>query len=319
MPHPKVGVAATRSVRSGILTMTRWLALPLMASAIAAPTLASAEDDPLWWFSQKTIVAVEMFGQQVTGQPISEAMARKALTFTAGSLLFTALHESGHMLVSELGLPVLGKEEDAVDAFATAVMLLAEDPRFDRAIRDSASEWWLEHDRSVSQGYEIPFYDEHSPEKARAFSIACLAVGARPADFGHYATVMGMPQDRQDRCHWDWEQTRESWDKVLEDNALEPGKDNASNFTVSYEDLPLPQKYLRSILEESTILDTVSQVFAGQIAIKDHITFQGARCGEANAYWSPDDKSVTMCYELVQTFLEIIFDEIVEPGVASAR
>lgn len=299
--------------------MTRWLALPLLASTVAFPAIAHADSEPLWYFSQKTIVAVENLGQQVTGEPISEAMARKALTFTAGSLLFTVLHESGHMLVSELGIPVLGKEEDAVDNFATAVMILAEDPRFDRAIRDSASEWWLEHDRSVSQGYEIPFYDEHSPEKARAFQIACLAVGARPDDFGSYATVIGMPQERQDRCHWDWEQVRDSWDQVLEDLAGAPGKDNATNFSVTYEDLPPSQVYLRRILEESTILDTVTQVFAGQIAMKEHISFEGARCGEANAFWSPDDKTVTMCYELVQTFLEIIFDEIVEPGVASAR
>jgi len=49
---------------------------------------------------------------------------RKSLIeFVAGNMLFVLNHELGHALVSEMGLPVLGKEEDAVDAFAVLAML----------------------------------------------------------------------------------------------------------------------------------------------------------------------------------------------------
>jgi NOL1/NOP2/fmu family ribosome biogenesis protein len=38
-------------------------------------------------------------------------------------MLFILLHESAHGLVNQMELPVLGKEEDAADAFATVTML----------------------------------------------------------------------------------------------------------------------------------------------------------------------------------------------------
>jgi hypothetical protein len=37
-------------------------------------------------------------------------------------MLFVLLHETAHALVSEMGLPVLGREEDAADAYATVTM-----------------------------------------------------------------------------------------------------------------------------------------------------------------------------------------------------
>src|SRR3954454_13912300 len=39
--------------------------------------------------------------------------------FVIGNTLFTLTHELGHAVISEFRLPVLGREEDAADAFAT--------------------------------------------------------------------------------------------------------------------------------------------------------------------------------------------------------
>src|SRR6187401_350606 len=44
----------------------------------------------------------------------------KATTeFALGNSLFALMHEMAHGLITDLGLPVLGREEDAADAFAT--------------------------------------------------------------------------------------------------------------------------------------------------------------------------------------------------------
>src|SRR6476660_3544236 len=43
--------------------------------------------------------------------------------FAVGNMLFVLLHEAAHGVISDLGLPVLGREEDAADAFATVTML----------------------------------------------------------------------------------------------------------------------------------------------------------------------------------------------------
>jgi hypothetical protein len=43
-----------------------------------------------------------------------------SMDFAMHDALYTMYHEVGHMLVGELGLPVLGKEEDAAKATTTA-------------------------------------------------------------------------------------------------------------------------------------------------------------------------------------------------------
>src|SRR5262245_22165680 len=47
---------------------------------------------------------------------VPEYEIRDNIEFVAGNLIFATVHEVGHMLISEMGLPVLGREEDAADA-----------------------------------------------------------------------------------------------------------------------------------------------------------------------------------------------------------
>src|SRR5262245_54768503 len=50
--------------------------------------------------------------------------ARQNLTeFVVGNMLFVLMHEMAHVHVTEMGLPVLGREEDAADMFATLALL----------------------------------------------------------------------------------------------------------------------------------------------------------------------------------------------------
>jgi hypothetical protein len=43
--------------------------------------------------------------------------------FVVGNMLFVLLHEMAHVHVTEMGLPVLAREEDAADAYATLALL----------------------------------------------------------------------------------------------------------------------------------------------------------------------------------------------------
>ena len=59
----------------------------------------------------------------VLAQDADDPILGEAMTFALHDAAFTMYHEIGHLLVGELGLPVLGKEEDAVDAWATIWLL----------------------------------------------------------------------------------------------------------------------------------------------------------------------------------------------------
>ena len=79
----------------------------------------------------RTIATGVVTGLLCLGGLVAEAEAKQkayqvmadAMTFALHDAAFTMYHEVGHLLVGELGLPVLGKEEDAVDAWATIWLL----------------------------------------------------------------------------------------------------------------------------------------------------------------------------------------------------
>ena len=48
---------------------------------------------------------------------------RDGVEFAIGNVLFVLLHETGHALISDLEIPVLGREEDAADQLATVMAL----------------------------------------------------------------------------------------------------------------------------------------------------------------------------------------------------
>ncbi|MNL40533.1 hypothetical protein D3C87_1628890 [compost metagenome] len=67
-----------------------------------------------------------------------------AMAFAMHDAAFTIYHEVGHMLVGELGLPVLGKEEDAVDTLATIWLLNDEDQDYAfNALIDASDGWYF--------------------------------------------------------------------------------------------------------------------------------------------------------------------------------
>jgi hypothetical protein len=54
---------------------------------------------------------------------LSEQQRIDRVEFVVGNTLFVLLHEMGHVLIADMKLPVLGREEDAADTFAALAML----------------------------------------------------------------------------------------------------------------------------------------------------------------------------------------------------
>jgi Putative metallopeptidase len=67
--------------------------------------------------------------------------------FVAGNMLFALLHEAGHAVVNELGLPVLGREEDAADSFAATRLIIAGSASPDRVLAEAAKGWFMTNRR----------------------------------------------------------------------------------------------------------------------------------------------------------------------------
>jgi hypothetical protein len=74
---------------------------------------------------------------------MSQAQREKHVEFVVGNLLFVLGHEAGHAVIREMGVPVVGREEDAADIFSTLMALMCEEGFGDRVLANAALGWFL--------------------------------------------------------------------------------------------------------------------------------------------------------------------------------
>jgi hypothetical protein len=134
---------------------------------------------------------------------------------TMGTLDFILYHEIGHSLVHVLNLPITGREEDAVDQFAT-VVLTRNNPdatvwaaRFFKEFNDPGH-LGLKRWRGI---FRNAFADEHSLDEQRFFNILCWTYGASPTN--RQRLLSAIPPARAARCPGEYQQLASSWSRLL--------------------------------------------------------------------------------------------------------
>src|SRR5690606_1275490 len=98
--------------------------------------------------------------QDLTG--FSKAQRADTIRFAANNSLFVLYHEMAHLLVHQLELPVLGREEDAADNVATWMLLNKRSGEADKALADAAEGWLLSGVAYGSGEYEEDYAAGHS-------------------------------------------------------------------------------------------------------------------------------------------------------------
>ncbi|MFI5347882.1 MAG: DUF4344 domain-containing metallopeptidase [Elusimicrobiota bacterium] len=129
--------------------------------------------------------------------------------YALGSALHTLYHEVGHALIDIYGLPAVGREEDAVDQFATLV-LLGND-----AGEVAATTAALEFLQGWTEDRHLRFWDEHSFDKVRYYDTLCLIYGKDPEKNASMVTDKILPKDRAERCPAEYAKLDAAWDKLL--------------------------------------------------------------------------------------------------------
>ncbi|MCW2989783.1 MAG: hypothetical protein JWM73_377 [Solirubrobacterales bacterium] len=126
---------------------------------------------------------------------------------------FILVHEWGHALIDLYDLPVLGKEEDAADALATVFMTRfvagGAEYAFDAAkFFDALSA----RQRKLA---EDDYWDAHSLDKQRAYSIVCGIAGADESDYAIIEKAGILSADRLRSCPAEYQQRVKSWLTLL--------------------------------------------------------------------------------------------------------
>ena len=211
-------------------------------------------------------------------------------------------HEIGHALVDQFGLPVIGQEEDAVDAFATLMVLETNDEPAP-ILLDSAAMWFAFDRIFTADGGEHAFYDEHDLDIQRAYRILCIAHGYDPDTFAEEARKRAIPDERLETCEYDAALALESWDLLLA-GALRDSDTPAGRVSVEFRPSD-DYDDLRQELEDTGVLDDIATWIDTEYAWPNPLVLEAAECGEANAFYDPETIRITLCYEMMEEFLAV--------------
>lgn len=229
------------------------------------------------------------------------AKDRTDTEFVLNTIGYFLYHEAGHALVDQFELPVIGQEEDAVDAFAALQVLDLYENNID-ILLDTAEAMLLMHE-DVLENDDIDYFDEHDLDIQRAYRIICYGYGTDQKRYKAAADWVEMPAERRESCTDDTDLTWASWDTLLENTYLE---ENAPAKAVSVEFSPTTE-YSRekSLLDESGLMQDVSVYLGQTFNWPNALKIEAQECGEPNAYYDPDTVSITICYEMLSELTEL--------------
>jgi len=130
----------------------------------------------------------------------------------SGTVVFALMHELGHALIEVLELPIVGREEDAVDQLAT-ILLLNQGPTGDSLAFGAVG--WLAINATTNPLDDFAFADDHGLDRQRVYNIICWIYGRAP---DRYPEVVGegwLPENRAERCGSEYLRLARSWDRLL--------------------------------------------------------------------------------------------------------
>lgn len=234
------------------------------------------------------------------GSTASQEEILAAVNYTIGMATYVTYHELGHGLVHNLDLPVLGKEEDAVDIFA-AIYMLAEDddPILDDMIGSVVE---ARFDQDAANGGYFLASDTHAPTEARAYEVLCILYGSDPEGWQEVADESEMPKTRQESCPFEYAQAEKSWDTLLDPHTLPDGELSPEGITVEYGD-PLPEhEIIAAILKSSGMGEAVAAHIESMFRLPKPITLKFYSCGEMNADMNYQTNTARLCYEYADFF-----------------
>jgi Putative metallopeptidase len=225
-------------------------------------------------------------------------------SFVEGNIYFLAYHELGHALVSEFDLPIAGREEDAVDRIAIWMMTPQTDEEEPEYLLQAMHGWFSA--ASDTPLDEIPWWENHGTDQQRGYQIACLLYGSNSERYKVVADSIDLPVERRESCEWEAEQNDSAWAHLLSPALRSASKETSKegvtityNATTEYQD---ERDYLINI----GVLEHLRDLITNDYDFKPGIQLVAEACDEANAFWSADDRRITICYELVSDYQRLM-------------
>jgi hypothetical protein len=300
------------AVMAAAFVRLRWARVLLFSLICVGPTLAQqappvGEQQPPKFQARvdAAAAAVRESSPKFKGSP--PEYVQSLVEFVSGNMLFVLYHELAHAAITQMGLPVLGRMEDAADTFATLRLIRVGSDFSRHVLANAAKGWFLADKRDQKTGDKVEFYDEHGLDQQRAYEIVCLMVGSDDEKFKDLAKETKLPEERQDTCAGDYSNAAFSWDLVLKPYRRAPDQPETKIDVVygfAEGRAAVAQRVNRSI----QLLETVAKHAAEDFVWPAPFSLEMQTCGYPNARWDLQNHKLIMCYELAADFADLYRD-----------
>lgn len=289
---------------------------PPDAPVLKADDLKAAAEGVAQGFQARIVEVARSLQNEPNLKNLSEQQRIARVEFVLGNTLFILLHEMGHVHISEMKLPVLGREENEADTFAAITMLRISTGFSERVLTNASQGWFLNGRRDQQTGAMPTYYDEHDLSPQRAYQVVCLMVGSDPVKFKDLADDAKMPESRQQSCKRDYEKALRGWNTVLAPYRRAAGEPEAKINVVYGDAEGMFAPFARSF-RETRILETVAERAAALYTWPAPFTLQMLSCDGPNASWDNEKRTLTICYQLAFDFAQLYVAYVQTPPPAA--
>lgn len=146
--------------------------------------------------------------------PTPEGLTRQDAL--AGMAADVFLHETGHAVFDMLGIPFLGREEDAADQFS-AYMLLQMSKDCARCLILGVAYLGSTHaQQEMARPIQLSeFADIHELPAQRYFSVLCMAYGDDPNLFSDAIKSWHLPETRAKNCRYEYRRFQYAFNALI--------------------------------------------------------------------------------------------------------
>ncbi|OUS08062.1 hypothetical protein A9Q90_04720 [Gammaproteobacteria bacterium 54_18_T64] len=262
-------------------------------------------------FVLMTAISVVAVPAEKPGTPLVQTKWER--DFLLANLEFTLLHEFGHLLIEELKLPVLGMEEDAVDRLAMIVMMREHEHKpsadFIPWLLSVAGRWYIEWELKAGPQEKVVYWDNHNLEIQRFHNIVCLVFGGNSDLLDDLSDTEFLPFERSVNCDYEYKQALHAMAWLQRHYGHKSATDPRVNTVkVIYKNPRIGQnRAIFELLQSSPMVGKWAQRLSDGFKFPRPIRIEFDNCyGQPDAYWHAPTASVTICYELLGHFMEML-------------
>ena len=255
-------------------------------------------------------------------EPQPETLSEGEKIFILGNTQFILLHELGHAFIHDLDVPLLGREEDAADTFATILMLRQDrrnpdsEENFLKMLFSAAEAWALSWQKEQQEDAELAFWNRHAISAQRFYNMACFIYGSDPEKFAAIPDLVNLPPGRADWCEEEFQVASRSLNRLFGAwmNRIHTSDDDPrSSIAVDYgvPETPLSRQ-LRDLFREERILEKNAEFFQTALFLPRNFTIKFNTCGFPGAGWDNEEREVVLCYEFMEVYRELARNRLLE-------